>query len=986
MKNLLFYGLCLGLLCLSYSAKANHVVSTSISYACLGNQQYEITYKVYSYCINFPANNSYVVNLDGMGSCSTVQQQYTIPLWRKRLVPVFQYQMGMNQSSCFALSPINQVNYYEEATYIDTITLPASLQNCPWRLWTNSCCRSASLTNIANPGSSNFYTEVLVLDTSGICNNSAQTEEVPVDVVHVNGTYSIAQLATDADGDSLVYSLSLGMTDSNSFVLPAAALSANQPFYTTPINALNLHPITGDLTFTPRVNMNQVIEFDIVIEEYRAGQLIAINRKHYYLQVISSNINSTNSIPYLQQVYKLVDNTWIAQGTNTIFEVCPNENLAFKLEFEDEDLTDTLFLDTLYTTLQKSYPNALITVNNPSSNQLVVEVLLAPVANRGFQFSITDNQYPIAGNQSYGIAFVPKKNCGRIWGYAFEDGDNDCFLDNGEPRLGAAVVTLSKGNQQQTTTTLPSGYYNFMLHDTGTYTLTVQQGAPYRTLCNSASTVLHASPTSIINHNLPTTVTTLCPFLEVGIGSTPLLACSSNAYVVTYANTGTASSAPASVVVELDPLFVVDSSSLAWTSQNGQQYTFMLGSLPPNSRGSFSIYGQLDPNCGATLGPTICAQAHIYPDSNCTTWAGPQLKVEGQCQHDSVSFRILNIGQQAMTNPTAYRVIKDNSLYFTSNAIALAAGASSPWRHYAADGATYRLEIDQAATYPWGFQASATVEGCLDSSASTTVSRGFVNIFSLDDGVPYQAVDCQALTTLHPSTAKEAFPVGYGNAHSIRPQEDLVYRIHFQNTTAAPVQKVVVVDSLSPLLDASSLQVLTASHPYTWRILENNVLTVTFDNIQLPDSASNRLASKGFVDLQIQQKANTPLGSIINNRAAVYLDNKAPLWSNAVFHTIDDNFMVFTALPQPTQGHGIRVTAFPNPFEQATTLQVQSAVAYQELEVEVYNALGQLVEQVRDNTGSQSIQIQRKKLTQGLYFYQLRGDGQLLHAGQLVVQ
>ncbi|WP_118975561.1 T9SS type A sorting domain-containing protein [Taibaiella koreensis] len=58
--------------------------------------------------------------------------------------------------------------------------------------------------------------------------------------------------------------------------------------------------------------------------------------------------------------------------------------------------------------------------------------------------------------------------------------------------------------------------------------------------------------------------------------------------------------------------------------------------------------------------------------------------------------------------------------------------------------------------------------------------------------------------------------------------QPVVYTILFKNTSTAPMQVVTVFDTISPLLDINTLQILSASHNYTIVPMAGNVLKFTF--------------------------------------------------------------------------------------------------------------------------------------------------------------
>jgi hypothetical protein len=64
-----------------------------------------------------------------------------------------------------------------------------------------------------------------------------------------------------------------------------------------------------------------------------------------------------------------------------------------------------------------------------------------------------------------------------------------------------------------------------------------------------------------------------------------------------------------------------------------------------------------------------------------------------------------------------------------------------------ANGATWRIQAEQAAGYPWGLLATATVEG-YGVNAAGDFSKGFVNQFPPDDQSPFIDIDRQGVCHL----------------------------------------------------------------------------------------------------------------------------------------------------------------------------------------------------------------------------------------------
>ncbi|MCC6411008.1 MAG: hypothetical protein IT270_05090 [Saprospiraceae bacterium] len=133
------------------------------------------------------------------------------------------------------------------------------------------------------------------------------------------------------------------------------------------------------------------------------------------------------------------------------------------------------------------------------------------------------------------------------------------------------------------------------------------------------------------------------------------------------------------------------------------------------------------------------------------------------------------------------------------------------------------------------------------------------------------------------------------------------YLVRFQNTGTDTAFRVMVVDTLSWLLNPASLRVLDQSHPMEVEIWNNRTVAFVFNNILLPDSNTNEAASHGFVRFSVKPADPLePLDSVIN-RAAIYFDFNAPVITNEALIVIVISVGTYTPVD------GLDFTVFPNP-------------------------------------------------------------------------
>lgn len=548
-------------------------------------------------------------------------------------------------------------------------------------------------------------------------------------------------------------------------------------------------------------------------------------------------------------------------------------------------------------------------------------------------------------------------------GRVFFDENDNCAFDSGEGTLSGLPVRAYLyqdgqvlGGAPITTTTNSIGDYSFPLSfSNGTLTavagqsVSVADTAGLHLLVDAAPTLNTGSCASnylVPIGSLPSTgrndldfglgLTPGCPSLFTDIGTPFLRRCiDSSTYVVQYANYGAEVAEDAYVEVDFDSFLTVQSSSIPWSSVDGQLYTFPIGDLGPGEEGAFTVTVAV--SCDAVLGQAHCTSAHIFPDTLCGVlpYSGPSIQVRGSCNPDAqlVEFQIENTGSQNMMMPRNYIVVED-VIMLEGNTFELEAGETLELS-YPANGSTYRLEAEQVGGHPGLSMPSAAVEGC-GTDQSGAFSLGFVTQFSENDFDPFIAIDCQPNIGAYDPNDKLGYPTGIGAEHLIREADQLDYRIRFQNTGTDTAFTVVILDTLSEHLDPATVRPGASSHDYSFSILDGRVLEFRFNNILLPDSTTNLAASQGFVKFTVQQAPGNPVGTVIENRAGIYFDLNAPIITNTTVHRVGE---IFVEVEEPaTPGTGVK--AFPNPAADWVRFELSQGGSG---EVQVFDAAGRPV-------------------------------------------
>ena len=403
--------------------------------------------------------------------------------------------------------------------------------------------------------------------------------------------------------------------------------------------------------------------------------------------------------------------------------------------------------------------------------------------------------------------------------------------------------------------------------------------------------------------------------------------------------------------------------------------------MPYDTCGRFRFTAYLD--CDSTvLGQTHCVEAHVLPDSLCFDSIADMalIEVETLCEGDSIRFNLRNVGGGDMNNAAEYIVIEDDVMYMNAP-FELGSGESIQFSRRA-NGLTYRLEAPRLPDSNGNDFVSSTIEGC-GFGPGGTFSTGFVNQFTLFPGGGFTDIECRENIGAYDPNDKQALPVGYNAEHFIKPGTDIEYHIRFQNTGTDTAFTVVVRDTLSEWLDPASVKPGASSHDYQWELSGENVLTFTFEHIMLPDSNVNEAASHGFAKFLISQRPGNPLGTRIENSAAIYFDFNAPVITNTAFHTLGENFIrvVNDIDPEPSPAR-TRVLAYPNPFMERATLVVEGLTAEAGTFL-LYHSDGRLARRL--SFRGEQFELDGGGLPGGLYFFQVIVNGEMVGSGQLVV-
>lgn len=200
--------------------------------------------------------------------------------------------------------------------------------------------------------------------------------------------------------------------------------------------------------------------------------------------------------------------------------------------------------------------------------------------------------------------------------------------------------------------------------------------------------------------------------------------------------------------------------------------------------------------------------------------------------------------------------------------------------------------------------------------------------------------------------------------YQIPQHPELKYLIRFQNTGNDTAFNIVVVDTLSPLLNPASVKLLSSSHPVQ---MDYNslyrTLKFTFSNILLVDSNHNEPLSHGAVSFTVEPNTNVYAGDVINASANIYFDY------NAAVRTNDWEIPVIIPMAVQQYTSEVRVSIYPNPVSSPVTIALQDNENIEQ--VTVYSLLGQELMQI-NNVHSPKYSLDLNPLKEGMYLMKIQ--------------
>ena len=131
---------------------------------------------------------------------------------------------------------------------------------------------------------------------------------------------------------------------------------------------------------------------------------------------------------------------------------------------------------------------------------------------------------------------------------------------------------------------------------------------------------------------------------------------------------------------------------------------------------------------------------------------------------------------------------------------------------------------------------------------------------------------------------KKEYPDRIGPENYTLFEEELEYKIRFQNNGNDTAFTVKIVDLLDPNIEPSSIRTINSSHEVKTSIV-GNVLEFLFEDIYLVDSMTNYDDSQGFVTFRCNVKESIAENTTVINQADIIFDSNLPIITNSTLNT-----------------------------------------------------------------------------------------------------
>lgn len=224
--------------------------------------------------------------------------------------------------------------------------------------------------------------------------------------------------------------------------------------------------------------------------------------------------------------------------------------------------------------------------------------------------------------------------------------------------------------------------------------------------------------------------------------------------------------------------------------------------------------------------------------------------------------------------------------------------SANPAPDFVGNGTLYWSYESLLPSYQNQIQLTLQMPG-VDEIGTFINSQGFVFAFNEDGDTIAQSkfIHNSEITCAYDPNDKLVTPEGFKEeGYTLFTDSLFQYTIRFQNTGNDTAFNIIVRDTLDTDFDWSTFEITTTSHEMRSVFYEETgEIEFIFEDIYLPDSNVNEIASHGFVKYEIMPKENLPENTILENTAGIFFDFNPPIITNTTQNTLVSTLPILIA-------------------------------------------------------------------------------------------
>jgi len=306
---------------LAFSSYATHLMGGQISATYLSSDttgsHYFLELDVYRDTLGVPMTLAQTVEI----------YELDITTGTYNLVSVDSISLGAS-GAVATMSAVYGVEIYH---FADSITFPA---NGYYMIKWSDCCRNGAIINMSSPLTEDMEFLTYVNVDSANPNSSPTYLAPPVIYLPTNNVWQYNPLPFDPDGDSLVWNLSVPL--SNNTTVAGYQYLSDTVLYSNTTGIFSMDAITGEITWDPKMVGNFVASF--AIQEYRNGVLVGAMSRDMQFVVVPDSTNAVPDVSFMQ-----------SPPTNNLgypyVKIMPGQNYDITLLASDADANDVVSMD-----------------------------------------------------------------------------------------------------------------------------------------------------------------------------------------------------------------------------------------------------------------------------------------------------------------------------------------------------------------------------------------------------------------------------------------------------------------------------------------------------------------------------------------------------------------------------------------------------------------------------------------------------------------